>query len=101
MRIISQDGTIDAPYNCFTLSVTSGKYNEVEVAYINGSHGVRFAEYSSKKKAVKAMEMLRNTYTAKEWKPSVVNKNGEVLEEMQFFDEKRYFQFPKDDEVEA
>lgn len=29
MRVISQDGTIDVPYDYFSLSVASGKYKEM------------------------------------------------------------------------
>lgn len=98
MRIISQNGNVDLPYEK-TLIFNA---TETVLARCEGyGKGIVLGEYSSMEKVCKAMEMLRNTYTTKEWKPSVVNKNGEVLEEMQFFDEKRYFQFPKDDEVEA
>lgn len=100
MRIISQDGTIDTPYELSMIWIRE-KYGHSVMAGMPNDEPISLGTYSSREKALKAMEMLRNTYTAKEWKPSVVNKNGEVLEEMQFFDEKRYFQFPKDDEVEV
>ena len=32
MRIISQDGTIDIPYDYFSLTIATGKYEDVEVA---------------------------------------------------------------------
>lgn len=68
MRVISQDGTIDVPYDYFSLSVASSKYEDVEVAYIychnlSSPNGTKLAEYSTKAKAIKAMEMLRETYT--------------------------------------
>lgn len=67
MRVISQDGTIDVPYDYFSLSMSSGKYKDVEVAYIycqNSSSpiGTKLAEYSTEEKALKAMEILRETY---------------------------------------
>ena len=67
MRVISQDGTIDVPYEYFSLSMSSGKYKDLEVAYIycrNSSSpiGTKLAEYSAEAKAIKAMEMLRETY---------------------------------------
>lgn len=34
MRVISQDGTIDVPYDYFSLSVVSGRYKDVEYAAI-------------------------------------------------------------------
>ena len=68
MRILSQDGTIDVPYDYFSLSVASGKYEDVEVAYIychnlSSPNGTKLAEYSTKAKAIKAMEMLREQYS--------------------------------------
>lgn len=67
MRVISQDGTIDFPYDYFSLSMSSGKYKDVEVAYIychnlSSPNGTKLAEYSAKAKAIKAMEILRETY---------------------------------------
>lgn len=65
MRVISQDGTIDVPYDYFSLSVASGKYEDVEVAYIychnlSSPNGTKLAEYSTEAKAIKVMEMLRD-----------------------------------------
>ena len=64
MRVISQDGTIDVPYDNSSLTMPSGKYKDVEVAYIycynsSSPNGTKLAEYSTKAKAIKAMEMLR------------------------------------------
>ena len=64
MRILSQDGTIDVPYDYFSLTIATGKYEDVEVACIyfhnlSSTKGTKLAEYSSKEKAEKAMEMLR------------------------------------------
>lgn len=120
MRVISQDGTIDVPYDYFSLSVASGKYEDVEVAYIycynlSSPHGTKFAEYSSKEKALKAMEMLREAY--REYIATVTTTQG-ITQTLIFVDnnednlklsanivkgikENIYFQFPKDDEVEV
>lgn len=67
MRVISQDGAIDVPYEISSLNMASGKYEDVEHAAIycrNSSTvmGTKMAEYSSKEKAKKAMEMLRDAY---------------------------------------
>lgn len=88
MRIISQDGTIDVPYNLSSLSVACGKYKDVEYACIychniSAPHGTKLAEYSSKEKALKAMEMLREA-----WKFKVGDYHGNII-----------FQFPQDSEV--
>lgn len=67
MRVISQDGTIDVPYEISSLSMAVGKYENVEHAAIfchnsSTAMGTKMAEYSSKEKAKKAMEMLREEY---------------------------------------
>ena len=124
MRVISQDGTIDVPYDYFSLSVASGKYKDVEVAYIychnlSSPNGTKLAEYSTKEKAIKAMEMLREAYTSM----PIVMQNVDVSEDMakEFerlkkcgvmvqavnqpskvdFINNVIFQFPQDDEIEV
>ena len=67
MRVISQDGTIDVPYEIGSLIMAVGKYENVEHEVIfcynySTSKGTKMAEYGSKEKAKKAMEMLRDAY---------------------------------------
>lgn len=67
MRLISQDGMIDVPYEYGSLSVGVGKAEEIEHAVIkyrnvSSPNGTKLAEYSGKDKALKVMEMLRNAY---------------------------------------
>ena len=66
MRIISQDGMQDVPYECSRFSVVTqmgmdGKYNPKKNlirAYITGDAGmVNMAEYSTLEKAIKELEM--------------------------------------------
>lgn len=116
MRIISQDGTIDIPYNLFSLSVASGKCKDVEYACIychniSAPHGTKLAEYSSKEKALKAMEMLREQYERLEVFKVLASGATEHMEKSltyeelvkynQLYREMNVFQFPKDDEVEV
>lgn len=116
MRIISQDGTIDVPYNFFSLSVACGKYKDVEYACIychniSAPHGTKLAEYSSKEKALKAMKMLREQYSRIEIIKALASGTCEHMEESlkpkEFKDIlKKYinmevFQFPQDDEIEV
>lgn len=112
MRVISQDGIIDVPYDYFSLSVVSGKYKDVEVAYIychnlSSPNGTKLAEYSAKAKAIKAMEMLRERHTDNvfcrediQYKAEIMLDEGlNIVREMMMKCE--YFQFPKDDEVKV
>lgn len=73
MRVISQNGRIDIPYDYFSLSmswakITSGKVEDRNVFSIvchnlSSPNGTKLAEYSTEEKAKKAMEMLRDAYT--------------------------------------
>ena len=112
MRVISQDRTIDVPYDYFSLSVASGKYEDVEVAYIychnlSSPNGTRLAEYSTKEKALKAMEMLREAYNNNEFYHRTATTNT-FQETMGILSNEKfkqvtseYFRFPQDDEIEV
>lgn len=125
MRIISQDGTIDVPYEISSLSMAVGKHENVEHANIfchnsSTAMGTKMARYSSKEKAEKVMEMLRDAYVGM----PIVMQNVDVSEDVvkQFEKLKNsgiivqtmnnelskveyvnncIFQFPKDDEIEV
>ena len=116
MRVISQDGTIDVPYDYFSLSIASGKYEDVEVAYIychnlSSPNGTKLAEYSTKQKAIKAMEMLREQYKKLEVFKVLVSgavehmgktlENDELIEYDWAYRNMNVFQFPQDDEIEV
>ena len=72
MRVISQNGRIDIPYDYFSLSmscakIASGKVEDRNVFSIvchnlSSPNGTKLAEYSTEEKAKKAMEELRYAY---------------------------------------
>ena len=112
MRVISQDGTIDVPYDYFSLSMSSGKYKDVEVAYIychnlSSPNGTKLAEYSTKEKAIKAMETLKKVYENNVFYHCTAGSKRfeevqSILSEEQFRKATtEYFQFPQDDEIEV
>lgn len=106
MRVISQDGTIDVPYDYFSLSMSSGKYKDVEVAYIychnlSSPNGTKLAEYSTKEKAIKAMEMLREEYLKYMEIEGHVDLTGQGIIQPNFWILPKVFQFPQDDEIEV
>lgn len=85
MRVISQSGKTDIPYEDFVFSIlnsSGGNYGIVAVKNVAESPEMfinsLIATYSTEEKAIKAMEALKETYTH----PYI-----------------RYFQFPKDSEV--
>ena len=110
MRVISQDGTLDVPYE---MTVIQRFRNGVYFLNRNLSgieeliNDIELAEYSTEEKAVKAMEMLRRAYennmfyhcTASSKRFEEVQR---VLGEKQFRKATtEYFQFPQDDEIEV
>ena len=102
MRVISQHGNVDLPYEQIVVCHAM----ESVIALYNGEKYV-LGEYSSKEKAYKAMEMLRERHTDNvfcrediQYKAEIMLDEGlNVVREMMMKCE--YFQFPKDDEVKV
>lgn len=112
MRVISQDGKIDIPYDYFSLSMDSGKFSDGEIAIIychnlSSPDGTKLARYSAKEKAIKAMEMLRKAYENNVFYHCIAGSKRfeevqSILSEEQFRKATtEYFQFPQDDEIEV
>ena len=114
MRVISQHGNVDLPYEQIVV--------RSEMEYVMAVHKEKeyvLGKYSSEDKAVNAMEMLREAYTSM----PIVMKNVDVSEDMakEFEGLKKcgvmvqvenqpskvdfinnvIFQFPQDDEIEV
>ena len=111
MRVISQDGTMDVPYEISSFSMAVGKYENAEHAVIfcynySTSMGTKMAEYGSKEKAKKAMEMLRIVYENNEFYHHTSNSEHftefakSLSEEMFKKATSEYFQFPTEEELE-
>lgn len=111
MRVISQDGTIDMPYEISSLSMAVGKYEDVEHAAIfchnsSTATGTKMAEYGSKEKAKKAMKMLRIAYENNVFYHCTAGSKcfeevRSILSEEQFQKATtEYFQFPAEEELE-
>ena len=89
MRIISQNGAIDIPYE---VAVVYVEYESV-IAKV-GDERYAMGNYSTEEKAVKSMEMLREKYLL--YKSATNEKSF-----YEFFDNPKVFQFPQDDEIEV
>ena len=102
MRIISQSGRIDIPYE---VAVVYVEYESV-IAKV-GDERYAMGNYSTEEKAVKAMEMLMERHTDNvfcrediQYKAEIMLDDGlQIVREMMMKCE--YFQFPKDDEVKV
>lgn len=97
MRVISQDGTIDVPYENFVFGITLDNYISAVVntavrptEVVNGI----MAKYSSREKALKVMELLREVYL----KFAHATNNDSFYA---FFDNPKVFRFPADNEVKV
>lgn len=65
MRVISQDGTIDVPYEMVAIQrFRNGVYflNRNLTGIEELINDIELAEYSTEEKAIKAMKMLREVY---------------------------------------
>ena len=112
MRIISQDGKCDYPYENSTLFIDYMDGRVIKIVPSTGGYkGSNIATYSTEEKAVKAMEMLREAYGKLEVMKVIANGTAEYMERELNEDEvnsinKQYrnmnvFQFPQDDEIEV
>ena len=96
MRIISQNGLLDAPYELIAISPYSGNMATIVGTFPGNDLGKGdrvyiLAEYSTEEKAMKAMEMCREQYLSRTVNGFYVQPNYWVLPKV--------FQFPADDEI--
>lgn len=125
MRIISQSGSLDMPYELVELEILEVK-NELKTMYSKGFMVVACAPcnhanltdlsknhvlgvYSTRENAKKAMEMCRNRYAWCKIRSHGMNsltmamsfrKTDEIEQLLKTFAEENIFQFPADEEVE-
>jgi hypothetical protein len=93
MRIISQDGRVDLPYELVAISTHNIHQEQVIAEPIENTAKICcvMGEYSTKEKAAKAMEMLRTEYGN--------YKQAKSSEYYFAFDYPKVFRFPQDSEV--
>lgn len=118
MRIISQDGLIDIPYEKVMIGI-SDQYGGAIITAIYGKRKYVLGTYSDKNVAEKSMEMLHKAYTEMPiWVQNVelddsvqkslsdFKKTGIILQSLEDtkpnveYVNNIIFQFPKDDEVQ-
>lgn len=95
MRIISQDGCFDIPYEQAVLTRRKEKiYADVADVIFE-----IIGEYSTEEKAIKAMEMCKHEYgKVFSFKGGVIPITG-VMTQSVLFTYPKLFQFPKEEEV--
>lgn len=83
MRIISQDGFCDIPYEQAVVAHIDGTVVAYALNDLGSSDYIQLASYSTEEKAIKAMEMCREYYDSIFFEP-----------------QSEIFQFPAEEEVE-
>lgn len=104
MRIISQSGLLDVPYELIAISPYSGNMATIIGTFPGNDLGKGdrvyiLAEYSTEEKAIKAMEMCREKYLSRmelDGGYDIVNK---CYVQPNYWVLPKVFQFPKDEEV--
>lgn len=107
MRIISQNGLLDAPYELIAISPYSGNMETIVGTFPGndsdkGDRVYILGKYSTEEKAIKAMEMCRKHYATAEYNRRIIPK-GDTLVDMEIAKELLasgfIFQFPAEEEV--
>lgn len=107
MRVISQNGTMDFSYEISTIFIYPRVENVIAIQSAGDSEISIIARYSSKEKALKAMEMLRRAYENNMFYHCMANtKRFEEAQSILSVEQFRkataeYFQFPQDEDIEA
>ena len=122
MRVISQDGTIDMPYEEVIIQRFRSRIyflNKNLTGVESLSDDMQIAEYSTEAKAIKAMEMLREAYIGMPIVMQNVDISDDVAKEFERlkkcgimvqaenqpskveYANNAVFQFPQDDEIKV
>ena len=94
MRIISQNGEVDLPYECFGVEIDAINDTKIIAYAVNSDDDTiwNLAEYSTKEKAEEVMKMLREGYRNYQ---TTRSRDGYYFA----FDYPKVFRFPPDSEV--
>ena len=84
MRIISQSGLLDVPYELIAISPYSKNMATIVGTFPGNDLGKGdrvyiLAEYSTEEKAIKAMEMCREKYAQSELNKDMIQKAADTL----------------------
>ena len=104
MRGISQDGTIDVPYEMVVI-----QRFEKDIYFLNRNltgvenliNDITLAEYSTEAKAIKAMKMLREKYLQYTSLQGGESALSQAVFQPSFWVLPKVVQFPQDDEIEV
>lgn len=106
MRVISQDGRLDFPYEKSVVFITPRDASEIRIQALGDDDDGMIAKYSTEEKAKKAMKMLRIAYENNVFYHCTAGSKcfeevRSILSEKQFQKATtEYFQFPAEEELE-
>lgn len=105
MRVISQDGTIDIPYELSAVTIgyklDLSKFNINIRSKLLDERPCIVATYSTEEKAYKAMEMLREKYLQYISLQGGESAFVQAVFQPNYWVLPKVFQFPQDDEIEV
>lgn len=107
MRVISQNGKSDIPYEHFAFSIVGNGSGYSIIATRNIAEPPEvainsvIATYLTKEKAIKAMEMLRTVYESRMELDGGYDSVHKCYVQPNFWVLPKVFQFPQDDEIEV
>lgn len=101
MRVVSQDGLMDYPYDNSVVFIDPRNKNVVYVQMIGDSEVAALGEYSTEEKALKAMIMLRQTYMHRMELDGGYDHAHQCYVQPNYWVLPRIFRFPTDDEMET
>lgn len=90
MRVVSQNGSMDYPYDKSVVFLNRRNKSIVSIQLSGDTEVTTLGQYSTKERALKAMEMLRKSWL----RESVEFENG-------FYNKNCVFQFPTDEDIET
>lgn len=102
MRIISQDKEFDLPYKQTTIQAfENGTVAAFSLTDLESDAFITMAEYSTKEKAIKAMEMCREKYLSRMELDGGYDVVNGCYVQPNYWVLPKVFQFPKDEEVKV
>ena len=99
MRIISQDGIFDLPYEQATVTRLDEKVIAYPFSDLESTDYIQLASYSTKEKAIKAMEMCREKYLSRMELDGGYDIVNGCYVQPNYWVLPKVFQFPADEEV--
>lgn len=99
MRVIAQNGKLDFPYGQVVITCEGSRVTCNPISNMSGRYYL-LGEYSTDKKAQRAMEMLRNAYECACYCNDAFDSAAQVQRPYLFMNN-RAFQMPQDSEVEV